>query len=197
MIPGRRSLALSRVLCARPLLQPPAVCISASWSDLGADPPSEERPAPGELVLPPRCTHRLMEANSGCGGHLNGNPPHPPSAGGPLKPYLAAAVQHGALRYHQSTVASRSWRSARKPQVSHNMWQRGIPDSTGYRMHITIRVPTTPGVFLVPIRSAPQIRSIKGPDSGFRQEASSWTGAATRWRVEGALANFDGVTGKN
>lgn len=116
----------------------------------GADPSGEERPAPGELVLPPSM-HASVDGGEFLGAEVTWtvNLRTPFCWAAPLKPYLAAAVRHGALRYHQSTVASRSWRSAWKPQVSHNRWQRGIPDSTGYRMHI-MRVPTIPKHFLSP-----------------------------------------------
>lgn len=54
-----------------------------------------------------------------------------------------------ALRYHQSTVASRSRRSTWKPQVSHNMWERSIAEKHGdiyfYSIFSTlVRVPKTP-----------------------------------------------------
>lgn len=93
---GRRTPGLIVVCYARARCDD--LLVSCFWSGPGRDPfdraPSRRRGrAPDELVLSPRCTHRLMEANFFCvarKGHLKSNPP--PFDRPPPKPYLAAAA---------------------------------------------------------------------------------------------------------
>lgn len=195
MIPwGRPTPGLIVVCYARARCDGLAFCF---WLEPGqtdpfiqrcAQPPDVVGPRTS-LLLSPRCTHRLMEANFFCVARRSPGEQPTPFFARPLKPYLAAAAAVRLVRCGITNPPSPVEASDRhgKPQVSHTpdgMWERSIPDRTGYRMHI-MGSADSPSVFLVPIRSDQQIRWNKGPESGFRQEASSWTGAATSWRVEG------------
>lgn len=114
MIPGSQPLCLIMVIMCTP---PWKICTQSHCSQTRSRHQrrsSRRDRDPGELALPPRCTHRLMEAN------FVSAEAHPKSSDpwrDPPKPYTRLRCGR-ALGYHQPPTASRSRRSTWKPQVS-------------------------------------------------------------------------------